>query len=29
MTHKQAVVTRAKLLARLTGLGNVLRGSLL
>src|ERR1700724_924085 len=29
MTHKQAVVAREKLLARLTDLGGVLRGSLL
>ena len=29
MTQKQAVITRSKLLARLTGLGMVLRGSLL
>jgi len=29
MTQEQAAVTRAKLLARLAGLGTVLRGSLL
>jgi hypothetical protein len=29
MTHKQAAAARSKLLARLTGLGTVLRGSLL
>ncbi len=29
MTRKQAAISRSKLLARLTGLGSVLRGSLL